>query len=185
MRPIIIGIGGAYSSVGKTTIASILLNHLKGWGAIKYTPSDLYCSILDDREILRQEGKDTAILLSSGAEEVLWVQSPPLELKEVISMAIDRLSHLRGIIVEGNSAIEFLKPDIVIFISGRDTETLKESAINILNMADIILFQHEPSIKLPERAKKIKVAYLSISELDECINYIYELLNERQGSRRG
>jgi uridine kinase len=35
MRPVIIGIGGAHSGAGKTTIASLILKRLKGWGAIK------------------------------------------------------------------------------------------------------------------------------------------------------
>jgi len=147
-----------------------------GWGAIKYTKTAIYTSIIDDPETLTQESKDTARLINAGAEKVLWVQSPPEELKEVLPMAVDRLSNLRGIIVEGNSAIEFLKPDIVIFVSGRHGGTLKKSAERVLETADIILFQDEPSMKLPERAKKIKIDFSSVSQFDKCINYIQRLL---------
>jgi len=147
-----------------------------GWGAIKYTKTAIYTSIVDDREILTQDDKDTARLLNAGAEDVLWVQSPPEELKEVLPLAVSRLSHLRGIILEGNSAIEFLKPDIVIFIFGRDTGTLKKSAMNILAMADIILFQQRPSVRLPVKSKKFKIALSPMSGLDKCITYIQGLL---------
>ncbi|MBI4690589.1 MAG: hypothetical protein HY754_10040 [Nitrospirae bacterium] len=198
--PFIIGIGGSHSNVGKTTLAEALLKHFtkrvkgskgqrvkdsdtmtlchsdtNGWGAIKYTKTAIYTSIINDYKILSQEDKDTKRLLDAGAENVLWVQSPPGELKEVLPLAVDRLSHLGGIIVEGNSAIEFLKPDIVIFIFGRKTENLKGSAIGVLNMADIILFRQKPSIKLPGGAKKIKFALTSSAWLDECISYMQGL----------
>ncbi|MBI4824566.1 MAG: hypothetical protein HY805_10120 [Nitrospirae bacterium] len=51
-------------------------------------------------------------------------------------MAIDRLSHLKGIIIEGNSAIEVLMPDIVIFVYKGG---FKKSAENTLKMADVII----------------------------------------------
>ena len=146
------------------------------WGAIKYTKTAIYSSITDTPDILAQENKDTARLLKAGAENVLWVQSPAEGLQEVIPLAVTRLLHLSGIIIEGNSAIEFLKPDVVIFIFGRDTGTLKKSAVKILDMADIILFEEEPSVKLPVRKKKFKIALSSPSGLDECIDYIQGLL---------
>lgn len=147
-----------------------------GWGAIKYTKTAIYTSIIDDPETLTQESKDTARLINAGAEKVLWVQSPPEELKEVLPMAVDRLSNLRGIIVEGNSAIEFLKPDIVIFVSGRHGGALKKSAERVLETADIILFEDEPSMKLPAKTKRFKVVFAPMSGFDECLNYIQKLL---------
>lgn len=203
MRPVIIGIGGAHSGSGKTTLAAALLKYLakggrdsrgqgticqnsnfkiqndyslstiKRWGALKYTKTAFYSSITDDKTILCQENKDTKRLLDSGAEEVLWVQAPVTELKEVLPIAISKLSHLDGIIVEGNSAIEFLKPDIVVFIFGRGARRIKGSAQDILRMADVVVFQKEPSIQVPEGARRFKVNLSgSMSGLDECLNYI-------------
>lgn len=150
----IIGVGGAHSSVGKTTVASSLLKYftsesredilatrlgaLKRWGAIKYTKTAFYSSLVDDKAMLHMEGKDTALLYGAGAEEVLWVQSPPEDLAEVLPLAVERLSHLDAIVVEGNSAIEFLKPDIVLFILSASNK-VKTSAQGILHQADIII----------------------------------------------
>lgn len=139
--PIVIGIGGSHSNIGKTTLATALLKILKHkgrWGAIKYTKTAFFTSVIYDKSILNQKNKDTQRLLNAGAEDVLWVQSPKDELSEVLSIAINRLSYLDGIIVEGNSAIEFLKPDIVIFIKGVDKK-MKLSAERILSLADIVL----------------------------------------------
>ncbi len=145
MRPVIVGIGGAHSGAGKTAYASLLLRKLKGWGAIKYTKTGLYCSIIDDRAVLSQEDKDTRRMLDSGAGRVLWIQSPPSELAEVLPLAVGKLSDLKGIIVEGNSAIEFLSPDIIIFIFGSDITRIKESARGILKKADVIIFSPRES----------------------------------------
>jgi molybdopterin-guanine dinucleotide biosynthesis protein len=155
MRPIFIGIGGAHSGAGKTTIASLILKRLKGWGAIKYTKTTLYCSVTDDIRVLSEEGKDTRRLLDSGAEKVLWVRSPASELEEILSMAVDRLYDLKGILVEGNSAIEILKPDIVVFISG-ETDRFKRSAEKILRMADVVIFDKEPPQEIPKSAKRFR-----------------------------
>lgn len=113
------------------------LNTLSRWGAIKFTKTAFYVSVSDDRSVLHEKGKDTGKMLEAGAEDVVWVQSPAEQLPEVLPMAVDRLSHLDGIIIEGNSAIEFLKPDIVIFLGG--SAEIKPSAHSILKQADILI----------------------------------------------
>src|SRR4030066_2359335 len=158
MRPIIIGIGGAHSGVGKTTVASLILKRLKGWkgcGAIKYTKTSLYCSLVEDIKVLSEKGKDTKRLLDSGGEKVLWVQSPFSELGKVLPTAVEMLSHLKGVLVEGNSAIEILKPDVVIFVSGAEGK-IKKGAEKILKMADIVIFDKEPPPEIPKNAKRFR-----------------------------
>ena len=173
MRPIIIGIGGAYSGAGKTTIACKILKRLKGWGAIKYTKTSLYCSIIDDRETLTEEGKDTRRLLDSGAEKVLWVQASYDCLKETLQMAVESLAYLKGLVVEGNSAIEVLKPDFVVFVSGSETERFKKNAEKILEMADVVIFDKELPPGIPEGAKRFQK-----DDVEECIDFVTELVNK-------
>ncbi|MGO9613452.1 MAG: hypothetical protein ACLPX5_10505 [Dissulfurispiraceae bacterium] len=155
-KPFLIGVCGAHSGVGKTSVAAALLKHLtdkgqepaknagqpgslKRWGAIKYTKTALLTSIIEDSAVLCQQGKDTRRLMDAGAEEVIWVQSPPEDLHEVMPMAIDRLCHLEGIVIEGNSAIEFIKPHIVIFIFGASADRTKPSANLLIQYADILI----------------------------------------------
>lgn len=154
MRPVIIGIGGAHSGVGKTAYASLILRSFQNWGAIKYTRTEFYSSLVDDIEILREEGKDTRCMIESGAARVLWVKSPPSGLGEVLQMAVERLSDLSGIVVEGNSAIEFLSPDIIIFIFGSDPSKLKESAKGILGNAHAVVFDDEVLPGLPAGVRR-------------------------------
>jgi len=170
MRPFIIGIGGAHSNVGKTTIACQILRRLNGWGAIKYTKTSFDSSIVNSPGTLQQENKDTSRFMNAGAQDVLWVQSPPEGLQEVLQAAIGRLSHVAGIVIEGNSAIEALNPDIVIFISGN--RGIKRGAEKILRMADAVIFDKDLPKGTPATAAK-----LHINNEKEYINFIIRRLN--------
>jgi molybdopterin-guanine dinucleotide biosynthesis protein len=149
MRPFLIGVGGAHSGSGKTTVACAVLTAFPGWGAIKCEPTSLYTSIIAEKETLSRPDKDTGRYLSAGAEDVLWVRAPREELPETLEIAIGRLSRLPGIVVEGNSAIEVLRPDIVIFIS-EEPQKIKKSALPVLGMADIVLYGSGPPAGLPQ-----------------------------------
>lgn len=177
MRPFIIGIGGAHSKVGKTTITCQILKRLSGWGAIKYTKTSFYSSIVDSPEILRQENKDTDRFFDAGAQDVLWVQSPPEGLKEVLQIAIDRLSHLKGIIIEGNSAIEALEPDIVVFVS--INEELKRGAEKILEMADAVIYDKDPPKGTPETVKRFR-----LNNKEEYVNFIIGLVSKGKNRKQ-
>jgi hypothetical protein len=67
------------------------------------------------------------------------VQTPAENIEEVMPLAVERLSGIERIIVEGNSAIEFLRPDIVIFIFKSPTKRIKPSARAVFEHADIIV----------------------------------------------
>jgi molybdopterin-guanine dinucleotide biosynthesis protein len=140
MRPLVIGVAGAHSGSGKTHAARLILERLPGWGAIKCTPSSIYTALTDDPAALAEEGKDTALMLRAGAAEALWVRATPRDMNETLRLALDRLSHLPGVVVEGNSAIEVLSPDIVIFMAG-EPDRLKQSAVPILSRADIVIIR--------------------------------------------
>ncbi|OGW54734.1 MAG: hypothetical protein A2Y81_01535 [Nitrospirae bacterium RBG_13_43_8] len=176
MRPLIIGIGGAHSKAGKTTVACRILKKLNGWGAIKYTKTPFFTSIIDSPEILKQENKDTSRLINAGAQAVLWVQSPNEKLKEILQIAIDRLSHLKGIIVEGNSAVEALNPDIVVFVSGN--EGLKRGAEKILCMADVVIFGKNPPKETPKTVKRFR-----LNSEEEYVNFTIGLVSEGENKK--
>lgn len=214
-QPLLIGIGGSHSSVGKTTIAVALLNHLtleaqkygnkrennfydansalarlrsyRRWGAIKYTKTAFYSTIINDILILKQKYKDTRRFIDAGAMEVLWVQSPSKELHKILPEAIKRLSYLDAIIIEGNSAIEFLNPDIVIFISAGN-KTAKTSARAIHRQADIVITADDkiqpPDSKLSSYCLHIDPFALDVKAVMKIIDYmeivaIKELLQKK------
>jgi hypothetical protein len=80
--------------------------------------------------------KDTARLLSAGAQKVLWIKSKPRYLAVAIRRAMRELDQYRGILFEGNHALKYLDPDMAIMI--RSTESrMKQSALEVLNKVDL------------------------------------------------
>ena len=134
----IISVTGAHSGVGKTTLCSILLKHLGGFGAIKFTKSSVYTSISDSTSVIRQEGKDTAIMSEAGAEKVVWIKSPGDDLEHALDIAIGKMTGCRGVIVEGNSPADYLNTDLAIFVISSDGE-IKPSAEKMLRKSDIVV----------------------------------------------
>jgi len=212
-RPFIIGVGGTCSNSGKTTAVVLLLKYLTQacsgqqatgntdhapyagayqrrdgfgrWGAIKYTKTELYASLVDDKAVLSRKDKDTGRFIEAGAEDVVWVKSPPEDLEDILPLALDRLSGLDGIVVEGNSAIEFLKPDIVIFIFGNRKERWKNGIEKLVGISDIIIYENES--ELPEIAKTKRLLHGSRSGIDEVSRFfalIAELIHEKNTERR-
>lgn len=144
----IISVTGAHSKVGKTTLCSILLENLKGFGAIKFTKTSLYSSVTDDPDIIMQKDKDTAIMSRSGAEKVVWVKSGGPDLVDDLRLAMSGMEGLKGVIVEGNSPANYLNPDLIIFIVEEDGQ-IKSSARDISEKADIIVINSPNKIKDP------------------------------------
>lgn len=170
--PLIIGIGGAESGAGKTSFGELLIRKLPGWGAVKVQKTGIYTALIDDEKKLSTPGKDTARYLGAGAERVFLVQSPGgEEMEEALSLAVSRLSGLAGIIIEGNSAIEVLKPDIVIFISAND---IKNTALGVLEIADAVLGK-----EAIDKNKKAR----HFSDPEECAAFVLKLADERRDKK--
>ena len=185
--PKIISVTGAHSRVGKTTLCSILLNEFRGFGAIKFTKTPLYASLTDDITILNQKGKDTAIFLEFGAERVIWIQSPYYELENILKTALGKMADLEGLVIEGNSPVDFLNPHLIIFIIGVDGE-IKPSALEVSKKADIIIINSEKHVKklsfLSTVGRKgAKVFYINLlnrkGELDKFLCFVKEKINQR------
>lgn len=152
----IITVSGAQSGVGKTKVAEMLLKKLKGWSAIKVTvshhgnscPIERDCgacdelhsgfAIVSDRKIIEQEGKDTQRLKEAGAKKVLWLKAHPQGLKQGLKKTLSMLKKARGIIIEGNSILKYLKPDLAIFVK-RGNSVFKPSAKEIFNKVDLVM----------------------------------------------
>ncbi|MEC4684288.1 MAG: hypothetical protein VST71_00955 [Nitrospirota bacterium] len=165
-------------------MAENLLRLLGGsWGAIKHTKTAFYTSVSRNPEA--PEDKDTSRLRLSGAGDVLWVQSPEAGLEETIEMAVNMLAHCEGIVVEGNAPIEFLSPDIVIFVFGKDTGRLKPSALRILKKSDIVIYQDEIPSSDPSNREQFEpcrdeIIHLGIKER-ACFHKLKAIIMNKTG----
>jgi len=184
----IISVTGAHSKVGKTTLCSILLKSLKGFGAIKFTKTSLYAKVVEDTEIITQKDTDTGIMSEAGAEKVVWIQSPSEKLEDPLNIALGKMTGLKGVIVEGNSPANCMEPDLIVFIIGDDGR-IKPSAIELSKKADIIILSVPKGVgnpPLPASVPREKAEVFRIDltkkegEIDKLLAHIHNIFTDSQ-----
>jgi molybdopterin-guanine dinucleotide biosynthesis protein len=151
----IVAVSGFSSNVGKTTLVCELLKHLSGWEAIKLTrghyrscgrdPAGCCVSdLLRDEPVVRsgreanyETGKDTGKFWDAGAANVHWVIVKDDQVESGINEALSRV-RAKGVVIEGNSLLDHLKPDLAIVCARADGGKVKPSARRALAKADLI-----------------------------------------------
>src|SRR3954447_10495456 len=153
--PIIIGIGGFTSNVGKTTLVCELLKAFPGWEAIKTTRGHYRSCGKDPKaccvsHLLSEEprvrsghydtyarGKDTGRYWEAGASNVHWLICTDDQVEEGIKQALAKVKS-PGVFVEGNSFTEFVNTDHFIMCRQATNSKIKSSAKRLLNKATAI-----------------------------------------------
>jgi Molybdopterin-guanine dinucleotide biosynthesis protein len=155
VRPTIVAVSGFSSNVGKTTLVCELLRQLPGWEAIKVTrghyrscgrdPAGCCVSdLLRDEPVVRsgrdanyQIGKDTGRFWDAGASNVHWVIAKDHQVAQGMTEA---LAHVEadGVIVEGNSFLEYIKADLAIMCARSEGGKIKSSARRALAQSDYL-----------------------------------------------
>ncbi len=138
----IITISGAHKGVGKTALACKILKNLKGIGAIKTTVSKENISITAKEDAIKIPGKDTALLKEAGAEKVVLVSSPKKDLGWALKVALGMVAGCKGVIIEGTSVLDSIKPDVAIMIKAKGKE-IKPSAKRALKKIDLVISSDE------------------------------------------
>ena len=154
-RPTIIAVSGFSSNVGKTTLVCELLRQLPGWEAIKLTRghyrscgrdpagccvSDLLRSepvIRSGREGNYESGKDTARFWDAGAANVHWVIVKDDQVEQGIEEAISRVE-ADGVVIEGNSFLEYVTADLTIMCARAEGGTIKSSDRSAIGKSDFL-----------------------------------------------
>jgi len=154
-RPIIVAVSGLSSNTGKTTLVCDLLRRLPGWEAIKLTRGHYrscgkdprgYCvsDLLRDEPLIRsgreanyEKGKDTGRFWDAGASNVHWVIVGEGQVEEGIKHALARVQ-TAGVIVEGNSFLDFVRTDFAIMCARAGENKMKTSARRTFAKADAI-----------------------------------------------
>jgi molybdopterin-guanine dinucleotide biosynthesis protein len=153
--PVIVGISGFTSEVGKTTLVCDLLSALPGWEAIKMTrghyrscgkdPHACCVShLLSDEPVVRSgreltytAGKDTGRYWDAGASNVHWVIVTNGQVEQGINEALKRVT-APGVLIEGNSFLDFVHADLVFMVAKAGDEKIKSSARRALAYATLI-----------------------------------------------
>ena len=167
-RPVVIGIGGFASNIGKTTLVCELLQAFPGWEAIKTTrghyrscgkdPQACCVShLLSDHPIVRSgreetyaPGKDTGRYWDAGAANVHWVVATEEQVEKGIEEALSRVGS-NGVFIEGNSFSEYVAVDLMVMVVRAEGVKIKKSARRALAKSSSLYFSDEVS---PDRQQR-------------------------------
>jgi hypothetical protein len=160
----IIVIGGHSRSVGKTSVVAGLISALRefDWTAVKITQyghgvcsangeacdcatGDHSWAISEERD--RSGESDTSRFLVAGALRVLWARTEQGRLAEAMPTLRRRLEGARNVIIESNSVLKFLRPDLYLTVLNPSTEDFKNSAREFLDRASAVIFHEAPDGK--------------------------------------
>ena len=175
-RPLIVGVGGFTSEVGKTTLLCNLLKMFPGWEAIKTTrghyrscgkdPHACCVShLLQDKPLIKsgkletyEPGKDTGRYWDSGAANVHWVIATDDQLEDGIKEALARVT-AEGVFIEGNSFSSYVETDFFVMVARADRPQIKRTARNVLDQVSAVYLSDrsgEARESFEQLAKKIK-----------------------------
>lgn len=152
----LIVIGGHSRSVGKTSVVAGLVSALPQfrWTAVKITQyghgicsangeacdcatGDHSWAITEERD--HSGGSDTSRFLLAGAARVLWVRTEQGRLAEALPALRQRLEESGNVIIESNSVLKFLHPQLYLTILDPETADFKNSAREFLDRADAVI----------------------------------------------
>jgi hypothetical protein len=183
----IIVIGGQSRNVGKTSVVAGVIAALRSynWTAFKITQfGHGRCSLdgkpcncaTDDRcWAINQEkdaaGKsDTSRFLAAGATRSYWVRTEQGRLAEALPLLRKRIAEAENTIIESNSIVEFIKPDLYMTVLDPGVSDFKNSAQRLLEQADAVLLpdaaawqSSKPAFRIrpPEYVTRDVVAFVS------------------------
>jgi hypothetical protein len=149
-------IGGHSRSVGKTSVVAGLISALPEfqWTAAKITQyghgicsangeacdcatGDHSWAISEERD--SQGDSDTSRFLAAGAAQVFWVRTEQGRLAEAMPAFRQRIQPAKNVIIESNSVMKFVRPDLYLTVLDPSTSDFKTSAREFLDRADGII----------------------------------------------
>ena len=160
-------VGGHSRNIGKTSVAAAVIAATRelGWTAFKLTQyghdvcsvdgAACACAVEDPAHpfsITREESlegrTDTSRFLAAGARESYWVRTPQGRLAEAIPSIRQIVAGRPYVIMESNSVLRFLRPDLYLVVLDSNTADFKPSARDSLDLADAFILL-EPGRRRP------------------------------------
>ncbi len=152
----VVVVGGHTRNIGKTSVVAGLIAAMpeRHWTAFKITqfghgvcsangePCDCETAehtiaISEERE--RASGTDSSRYLAAGAVRSLWVRTRVGQLAEAMPRVRQEIAKAENVIVESNSILRFVQPDVFVSVLDPATADFKESARRYLDRADAVV----------------------------------------------
>lgn len=152
----IIVVGGNTRNIGKTSVVAGLIAAMqeRHWTAIKITQfghgvcsangepcdcetADHTIAISEERD--RLSGTDSSRYLAAGAAKSFWVRTRQGQLHEAMPRVRELIAKAENVIIESNSVLRFLQPDISLSVLDLSVGDFKASALRYLDRVDAIV----------------------------------------------
>jgi hypothetical protein len=152
----LIVVGGHSRNVGKTSVVAGLIAALREfeWTAAKITQYGhgicsangkvCHCATSEHSWAISEEHdrsgeSDTSRFLVAGATRVLWVRTEQGRLAQAMPAFQMKIKGARHVILESNSILEFIRPDLYLTVLDPLTADFKNSAHEFLDRADALI----------------------------------------------
>lgn len=149
-------VGGHTRNIGKTSVICSIIRAFpqQRWTAIKITQyghgvcstdgSDCGCAVPDhpyaiNKELDPSQGTDTSRYLAAGAGRSYWARTAQGCLAEVIAPLRFLWDAPGYTIVESNSVLQFVKPDLYLSVLDFRNPDFKPSSLRYLDRADALI----------------------------------------------
>ena len=152
----VVVVGGHTRNIGKTSVMAGLIAATpeRHWTAFKITQfghgvcsangepcdcetADHTIAISEERE--RESGTDSSRYLAAGAARSFWVRTRQGQLAEAMPKIRRELARAENAMIESNSILRFLQPDVFVSVLDAETADFKESAKRYLDRADAVV----------------------------------------------
>jgi hypothetical protein len=162
----VVVVGGHTRNIGKTSVVAALIERLPHlhWTAFKVTQfGHGFCTAdgaacdcqTDEHTVAVSEERlasasynsttDSARFLAAGAVRSFWVRTRIGNLAAALPRVRKEIAAAENAIIESNSIIGFLKPDLYLSVLDAGTADFKESARLFLDRADAVLLRQDHS----------------------------------------
>ncbi|MFN7997486.1 MAG: hypothetical protein U0Q18_27965 [Bryobacteraceae bacterium] len=146
-------VGGHTRNIGKTSVAAGLIRTVPegNWSAMKITQfghgicsaSGKACGcclapdhLFDVTEEREPNNSDSGRFLEAGARRSYWVRTALGQLGAALPTIHKLFDQSSNFVVESNSLVEFLRPDLYLMVLDFEKEDFKASSLRLLNRAD-------------------------------------------------
>jgi hypothetical protein len=164
----IVVVGGNTRNIGKTSVVAGVIRAFPEmrWTAFKITqfghgvcsadgePCDCETdehTVAVTEERNRLSGTDSARYLEAGAVRSLWVRTRVGQLAEAMPRIRKELEAAENAVIESNSILRFLRPDVYLSVLSPATQDFKDSARLYLDRADAVLVAESEASRMEWR----------------------------------
>jgi len=137
-------VGGQTKGVGKTSVGAGLIAALaeRRWTAFKISlarDGEEYAGVEVREEIDAGSTTDSGRFLAAGAVRAFWVKARREDLAEAMARIRPEIEAAENVLIESNSVVGLLRPDVYLSVVDPAVADFKESARELIERADAVL----------------------------------------------